>query len=131
LPDRFKLNGLNEKFILKKLSKGRIPESISNRSKQAYRAPISDSFFNQKVPDIINDMLSSNSIKSQGIFDVSKVENLVSKMKQNKSVSEIEQMAVVGIISTQLMSNIFIKNKLNPNPDKLQNYRLIVKTGEN
>jgi len=131
LPDRFKINGLNEKYILKKLSKGRIPESISSRSKQAYRAPISDSFFNQKVPDIINDMLSSNSIKSHGIFDIPKVENLVSKMKHNKLISEIDQMAVVGIISTQLMSNIFIKNKLNPNPDKLQNYRLIVKTGGN
>src|SRR5450756_2592721 len=43
LPDSFKLNCLNEKFILKKLSKGKIPSSITNRPKQAYRAPIASS----------------------------------------------------------------------------------------
>jgi asparagine synthase (glutamine-hydrolysing) len=125
LPDRFKLNGLNEKFILKKLSKGRIPESISSRSKQAYRAPISDSFFNQKVPDIVNNMLTPDSIKSQGIFDVTKVETLVSKMKQNKSVSEIDQMAVVGIISTQILFKKFIQEPMIANTSNLKNYKFI------
>ena len=35
LPDNKKLNCLNEKFILKKLSEGRIPASITQRPKQA------------------------------------------------------------------------------------------------
>ncbi|MDP2338135.1 MAG: asparagine synthase (glutamine-hydrolyzing), partial [Bacteroidota bacterium] len=43
LPDNQKLNCLNEKFILKKLSVGKIPNSITNRPKQAYRAPITSS----------------------------------------------------------------------------------------
>ncbi len=35
-----KLKGLNEKYILKKLMNGHLPESVVNRSKQAYRAPV-------------------------------------------------------------------------------------------
>ena len=44
LPDEFKLKGLNEKFLLKSLLKGQIPESIIKRPKQPYRAPISSVF---------------------------------------------------------------------------------------
>ena len=44
LPADFKLNGLNEKYLLKKLMKNKIPESIIRRSKQPYRAPIKNAF---------------------------------------------------------------------------------------
>lgn len=128
LPDSFKLNCLNEKFILKKISQGRIPESISNRTKQAYRAPISDSFFSQRTPDYITEILSDSHIQSVGIFDPVKVANLIQKVKQQKTVSEIDQMAVAAIISTQLMYKMFITEPIIANIEKLQNYRLIDKT---
>lgn len=130
LPDRYKLNGIDEKYILKKLSNGRIPDSISQRSKQAYRAPISDSFFNQQVPDRISYLISEEAIKSQGIFDGQKVKTLVEKMRLGKQASEIDQMAVVGVISTQLMSDLFIKNRVKPQPSVLQNYRTITISGD-
>lgn len=128
LPDSFKLNCLNEKFILKKLSQGRIPESISNRTKQAYRAPISDSFFSQRTPDYINEILSDSLIQSFGIFDPAKVKNLIQKVKQQKTVTEIDQMAIVAIISTQLLYKMFILDPITTNSENLQNYRLINKT---
>ena len=40
LPADYKLNGLEEKFLLKRLMKNKIPESIIKRPKQPYRAPI-------------------------------------------------------------------------------------------
>jgi asparagine synthase (glutamine-hydrolysing) len=125
LPDSFKLNCLNEKFILKKLSQGRIPESISNRTKQAYRAPISDSFFSQKVPESIDELLSDRIIRSYGIFDPVKVTNLIGKAKQQKTVAEIDQMAIVAIISTQLLYKMFIQEPVTAHTEKLQNYQLI------
>lgn len=128
LPDSFKLNCLNEKFILKKLSQGRIPESISNRTKQAYRAPISDSFFSQRTPDYINEILSDTLIQSFGIFDPAKVKNLIQKVKQQKTVTEIDQMAIVAVISTQLLYKMFILEPITTNSENLQNYRLINKT---
>jgi len=125
LPDRFKLNSLNEKFILKKLSQGKVPASISNRPKQPYRAPIASIFSNNESHAYINDMLSDDSLNSFCIFDSSRVKTLRKNINQKKVASEIDQMAIVGILSTQILYKRFIKESINGNPTILKNYRLI------
>jgi asparagine synthase (glutamine-hydrolysing) len=128
LPDRYKLNSLNEKFILKKLSQGKVPESISNRPKQPYRAPISSIFCNNDTQEYINEILSDQSLNSFGIFDSNRVKNLRSNINQKKTVSEIDQMAIVGILSSQLLYKMFIKDKIFTDTSTLKNYRLIDET---
>jgi asparagine synthase (glutamine-hydrolysing) len=125
LPDRFKLNCLNEKFILKKMSFGKIPESITKRSKQAYRAPIASSFFSPNSPTYINDILSNDIINEYGIFDAEKVQSLIGKIKKSTIVSEMDQMAIAGILSTQLLYKLFIKNKLNPDIKLLAKMKIV------
>ena len=126
LPDDFKLNGLNEKYILKKMMKGKIPESILNRSKQAYRAPISSSFFGERSPDYVDDLLSEHKIKSFGIFDPVKVIKLVEKARIGKNISEVDNMAIAGILSTQLLDHLFIKNNpIETKENKLANIKII------
>jgi len=130
LPDNYKLNCLNEKFILKKLSSGKIPPSIANRPKQAYRAPIISSLFSSKQSEYFTDMLSDKSLSSFGIFNPIKVKYLLSKIEQHELISEIDQMALVGILSTQLLYNMFIKEPIQANVDKLKNYRILYKKDE-
>jgi asparagine synthase (glutamine-hydrolysing) len=125
LPDRYKLNCLNEKFILKKMSVGRIPESITRRSKQAYRAPISSSFFSANAPDSIGDILSDDSINEFGIFDPIKVQLLIKKIKNKTNMSEMDQMAIAGILSTQFLFKLFIKETIKPNIECLANMRIV------
>ncbi|HZL08508.1 MAG TPA: asparagine synthase (glutamine-hydrolyzing) [Prolixibacteraceae bacterium] len=125
LPDNFKLNSLNEKFILKKLSMGKIPSSISNRHKQAYRAPITSSMFGLKSSHYIYDILSEESIKATGIFHPERVKTLLYKIEQSGSISETDQMALVGILSTQLLNKMFIQDPIRSNIDGLKNYRII------
>lgn len=125
MPDNYKLNCLNEKFILKILSLGKIPKSITNRPKQAYRAPITSSLFAQKSPDHITDFLSDASLSLFGIFNPEKVKNLHTKIMRHGSISEIDQMAIVGILSTQLLHKMFIKEPIQANVDGLKNYRII------
>lgn len=108
LPDDLKLNGLNEKFLLKKLMKGRIPDSILTRSKQAYRAPISSSFFGPGAPGFVQEMLSKTRLEDYGIFDAENVSRLVSKIRTGVNISEVDNMAVAGILSTQLLQQQFI-----------------------
>ena len=67
LPSDYKLNGLNEKYLLKKLLKNRIPEKILKRPKQAYRAPIRSVFLDKDAPEYVKDMLSE-SIQEKLIF---------------------------------------------------------------
>lgn len=130
LPDNFKLNSLNEKFILKKLSIGKIPASISKRPKQAYRAPIASTFCNKNAPDYISELLSEESLKAFGIFNPEKVKALVGNINQQKQISEIDQMAITGILSTQLLYKMFIQEPIISDISELKNYRIIESTKE-
>lgn len=110
LPDKFKLKGMNEKFLLKELMKDKLPQSVLNRSKQAYRAPILDAFVGSKIPDYVNDLLSSASLLESKVFNPISVKNLINKIKTSKITSEVDNMALVGILSTQLLFIQFIKD---------------------
>jgi asparagine synthase (glutamine-hydrolysing) len=110
LPDEFKLKGMNEKFLLKELMKNEIPQSVLNRSKQAYRAPILEAFIGSKVPDYVSDLLSPDRITECEVFNPISVNNLISKIKTAKIPSEVDNMALVGILSTQLLFSQFVKD---------------------
>ena len=109
LPDEFKLKGMNEKFLLKELMKDDLPKSVLNRPKQAYRAPIFDAFLGSKVPDYVHDLLSVDRIKECEVFNSESVNNLIHKIKTAHIPSEVDNMALVGILSTQLLFNQFVK----------------------
>ena len=110
LPDEFKLKGMNEKFLLKELMKDEIPQSVLSRSKQAYRAPISEAFIGSKVPDYVRDLLSADHILECEVFNPISVNNLINKIKNAKIPSEMDNMALVGILSTQLLFSQFVRD---------------------
>jgi asparagine synthase (glutamine-hydrolysing) len=129
LPAEFKLRGLNEKYLLKKLMDGKLPQSILKRSKQAYRAPISNSFFSKDLPGYVDDLLSENSIKSNDIFDSSAIRKLLAKKSSGTEFSETENMAIAAILSTQLLVELFINKKLKPGlNENLKNCKIIRET---
>jgi len=63
-----KMRGLNEKYILKKLMNGHLPESVVKRSKQAYRAPVASGLLAKEAPPYLREMISSGQIQKAGIF---------------------------------------------------------------
>jgi asparagine synthase (glutamine-hydrolysing) len=128
LPDRFKLNCLDEKFLLKKMSVGRIPPSITKRSKQPYRAPIATSFFNADAPEYVAEILSEQCIQAVGLFNPGKVRSLITKIHQQKDIPEVDQMAIAGILSTQLLHKMFIQNPIVPDLKNMANLKTIVES---
>ncbi|MEZ5198190.1 MAG: asparagine synthase (glutamine-hydrolyzing) [Bacteroidales bacterium] len=126
LPEDFKLNGLNEKYILKKMMAGKIPDSILNRHKQAYRAPIHTSFLGEQPPEWVGEMLSESSLNDYGLFDFEKVGKLITKFKSGQTISEVDNMALAGILSSQLVNLFFIQGKaLDIKGQELSNLRII------
>jgi len=109
LPAKWKIKGLREKYLLKKAFHGRIPESILQRPKQPYRAPIGQAFFNGSDP---GDLLDMHRLSKSGLFNSKKVMNLFGKYINHDQapVSEVQNMAVVGILSTQLLYEQFVEN---------------------
>jgi asparagine synthase (glutamine-hydrolysing) len=116
-PD-LKLNGLNEKYLLKKMMKDRLPEQILNRPKQAYRAPIRSTFISEDLPEYLKAMLSEEKIKEFDIFNPKHVSSLLNKMTTSEQVSEIDNMALTAILSTQILHDLFVNKSI---PELLEN----------
>jgi asparagine synthase (glutamine-hydrolysing) len=110
VPSIFKIRGLNEKYLLKKVFKNLLPKEIVYRPKNPYRAPIRNSFFNNRLFDLYS-ILSEKEIKKAGVFNSAKVKLLIQKAERSQSLSELDNMALAGIISTQLLHNHFINYK--------------------
>jgi asparagine synthase (glutamine-hydrolysing) len=109
LPPHWKINGLNEKYILKKSFVGLIPDTVRTRPKQPYRAPIQEVFFGPGPTDYVDAMLSEESLKKTALFDPQKVTRLLNKYRSGGHGSEVQNMAVVGILSAQLVHHQFIE----------------------
>lgn len=110
LPDKLKLNSLNEKYLLKKLMSGRIPGSIIKRPKQPYRAPISSVFTGSERPDYVGEMLSEEMTRLAGIFSHESVSALLAKIEKTGAASEMDNMVLTAVISTHLVHHQFIEN---------------------
>ena len=80
LPSDYKLHGLNEKFILKRMMNNRLPESVLKRPKQAYRAPIARSFLSSPAKEYVMDLLSEQDINKTGLFSYPVVQKLLQKI---------------------------------------------------
>ncbi|MBN2020378.1 MAG: asparagine synthase (glutamine-hydrolyzing) [Sedimentisphaerales bacterium] len=109
VPARWKILGMNEKFILKKAYKGIIPDDITSRTKHPYRAPIKNSLLAGQAGVVAREMLSENAIKKAGLFDAKKVALLVRKLEKAEEGSEVDNMALAGILSSQIIYEQFIE----------------------
>jgi asparagine synthase (glutamine-hydrolysing) len=110
LPPNVRMNVLTEKYILKKSMKHVLPASVIKRTKQPYMAPDSKSFFNGAMPDYVDELLSTDYLKDSGYFDPGAVAMLVKKCRQNHFIGFKDNMAIVGILSTLLAHELFIKH---------------------
>jgi len=107
LPWNHKIRGLNEKYLMKKLMDGRLPREVVHRPKQAYRAPVASSLTSARAPEYLREVVSPGMLQKFGIFNPASVEKLMGKMEEGKTVTENENMAVAGILSTQILMDMF------------------------
>lgn len=112
LPADLKLRGLNEKYLLRKMARKLLPEEIWKRTKRPYRAPITHSFFSPRQPaGYVDDLLSAEALERTGYFNPAAVQKLASKARAGTQLSEMEEMALVGVLSTQLVDAQFVRGE--------------------
>lgn len=73
MPDKYKLNGANEKYILKKAGEGIVPDEILKRRKFPFQAPGMSSMI-KKASNL--DFLSDELVRKYDIFDPQKIREL-------------------------------------------------------
>jgi asparagine synthase (glutamine-hydrolysing) len=109
LDSRLKLRCLREKHLLKTAAEPWLPDIIRQRPKRPYRAPVHRSFFNANTPDYVRELLTPESINEVGLFKYGPIEQLVRKIESGAGVGETDDMALAGILSTQLTHQLFVK----------------------
>lgn len=111
LPANLKMKVLDQKHLLKRAFSGSIPESITRRPKQPYRAPDGKCFFGANAVDYAEELLSPEAIRQNGIFNAQAVTLLAQKFKDGRASSVKDNMALVGVLSTQLLVHQFINQR--------------------
>ena len=115
LPTRFRMRA-TEKYLLRQVARDWLPAEILARVKRPYRAPIRQAFFNPATSDSVSDLLSPGRIQETAVFSPMAVGQLVQKGRADTGLGEIDEMALVGIISTQLLHYHFISRFKMPPP---------------
>lgn len=110
LPSKWKLRGLEEKYLLRKAFAGEIPACITRRGKQPYRAPIGELFSPEVPADYVDEVLSEECLKDYGYFNPGKVRRLYAKIRNSTTgpISEFENMALMGALTTQILHRQFL-----------------------
>lgn len=130
IPPVWKILGLDEKFILKKALQGIVPDSVRNRTKHPYRAPVYGSLLHFSGTSYGSHVLSETEIERHAIFDAKNVASLFERTRTRKTASEVDAMAMAGIASAQILCDRFDRKVLGRGPIRDIEYLIDKRQGE-
>jgi asparagine synthase (glutamine-hydrolysing) len=83
LPEKFKVNGLTTKYLLKKALISHLPEKILKRPKKGFGIPVAK-WLNDDFKSLVDEFLSQSFIKQQSIFNFDYVNSLLTEHRQGR-----------------------------------------------
>jgi asparagine synthase (glutamine-hydrolysing) len=109
LDPRLKMRVLDEKYLLKRAMQADLPSGILERHKQPYRAPDSPSLFSGSELSWVEELLGERKLREYGYFDERRVALLLAKARRGRATTFRDNMALVGILTTQLWHHHFVE----------------------
>ncbi|HSH74647.1 MAG TPA: asparagine synthase-related protein, partial [Longimicrobiales bacterium] len=109
LDPRLKMKVLDEKYLLKQAMRADLPRPILERHKQPYRAPDSPAIFAGRNLPWVDELLSESVIRDYGYFDEARVAMLTAKARSGRATAFRDNMALIGILTTQLWHHHFVE----------------------
>src|SRR5258706_12277217 len=103
IPPRLKLKGLREKHILRHALGRYLPAAVSERPKQPYRAPDSESSLGAGAPEYVERGLSAPALETAGYFYPSAARKLAAKSRSAGAVGPGGTMAVLRRLLAALL----------------------------
>ncbi len=120
LDPSWKLRGFRDKHLLRLLAERWLPPEVYKRKKVIFRAPL-DSFHLDPEPQFIKDLLSEESLKRTGYFDVKEVQHWRKAFRDLKpgSLPRLSvEMGLGAVVATQLWHHMFIDGNLADLPSR-------------
>ncbi|MBA3649950.1 MAG: asparagine synthase (glutamine-hydrolyzing) [Chthoniobacterales bacterium] len=119
LHPRWKLRGFRDKYLLRLLAERWIPKSIARRGKVIFRAPL-DSFHMNPEPPFVAQLLSEESLRKTGYFDLEEVVHWRKAFRELKAGSLPRlsvEMGLTAVVATQLWHHQFMGGGLADLPE--------------
>ncbi len=116
LPPNMKLNGMDEKYILRKLMLPKLPEHPVAYKKRGFYTPIREWFFTPENVDRLSPYLSETKVREAGIFNPQTVTQLLEQlvslpapetMDEYYRVMKLEW-ALFSVLTVQILHVLFI-----------------------
>ncbi|HTD17299.1 MAG TPA: asparagine synthase C-terminal domain-containing protein, partial [Chthoniobacterales bacterium] len=129
LDPRWKLSGFRDKHLLRLLAKRWVPPSVYRRQKVIFRAPL-DSFHIEPEPPFVSQLMSEESLRRTGYFNVEQVRHWRHAFRQLRpgSLERLSvEMGLVAVVATQLWHHLFIRPDLAEIPSLTANGELAEK----
>lgn len=106
LPSKYKIRGIEKKYILKKLAEKILPEDIVYRKKQMFTVPIGE-WMKRELKDIFYQILLSETSKKRGLFNADYIREMLDAHVAGKA-NYTRQLRLLIII--ELWHRIYIDN---------------------
>ena len=114
LHPHWKLRGFRDKHLLRLLAERWLPPSVYRRRKVIFRAPL-DSFHIEPEPEFVSQLLSEESLRRTGYFDIAAVHHWRQAFRQMPAGSLPRlsvEMGLTAVVSTQLWHHLYIGGNL-------------------
>jgi len=114
LHPRWKLRGFRDKHLLRLLAERWVPPAVYQRGKVIFRAPL-DSFHMDPEPPFVGQLLSEESLRRTGYFDVESVRHWRKAFRNMRAGSLPRlsvEMGLAAVVATQLWHHTFVEGTL-------------------
>jgi asparagine synthase (glutamine-hydrolysing) len=117
MPPRLKLNGLNEKYVLKQCMTSRLPEVPHAYKKRGFYTPISAWFFTPRRMEALQPYLSRAALLKVDLFDPGRVETLQRQLQGMAKPTDMNahyrcmqlEWTLFTVLTTQILHQQFVE----------------------
>jgi len=107
---RWKLRrGVRDKYLLRQAAQRMLPESVAQRPKHMFRAPLAENFLT-RPPAFMRELISAESLKRTGYFDVARVRRDCDALARGEGsgLGTFASLGLTGVVATQLWHHLYL-----------------------
>jgi asparagine synthase (glutamine-hydrolysing) len=111
----YKLRGLTEKWLLRRVARRHLPDSVASRPKTMFRAKLAPVMFGRARPRWIDQLLSRESLERAGLFDARRVERERRWQVATPTITPrrlVMDGALTAVVASQLWHHLYVSGTL-------------------
>ena len=119
IPPGLKLNGMNEKYVLKQVAMPNLPDLNTEFKKRAFYTPIREWFFTKERIPSLESYLSKTALQESNIFNPEQVKKLYQRLVDSKAPDDRDsyyrvlqlEWVMMLVLTVQILYSQFIKKR--------------------